>query len=169
MIRCAIFFVGWRLYLFCGDLSTPLVDPPTRGIARSPQFANYICVRQEGSEPADFPKIIEEVWRREWIIVMWCRDACLCTYTYNVAWLCCLPVYWCVTVQLDWEGQVQNEWVRTNKEDTYERKPARGSVHLWIKTMQDVFARCLKLIAVQVCIDLWLCNYTNRSSCCKFL
>jgi hypothetical protein len=81
----------------------------------------------------------------------------VCVYTM---WqLCCLLVCWCETVQLEWEGQARNEWVRTNKEDTYGRKPARGSKHLSIKTMQDVFVRRLKQMAIQ-CTDLLLCNYS---------
>ncbi len=55
-----------------------------------------------------------------------------------------------------WNKQQDTEWARTDKEDTYGRRLARGSVHLWIEAMQDVFARCFKQMAVQVCTKLWL-------------
>jgi hypothetical protein len=53
-----------------------------------------------------------------------------------------------------WDKQQDTGWARTNKEDTYGRRPARGSAYPWIEAMQDILERCLKQIAVQVCLKL---------------
>jgi hypothetical protein len=49
-------------------------------------------------------------------------------------------------------GQTARYWVKTNKEDTCKGELTRGSVYSEDKAMTDIFARCSKKVAAQVCI-----------------
>jgi hypothetical protein len=53
-----------------------------------------------------------------------------------------------------WNKQPDTGWARKNKKDTCGREPSRGLVLPWNEAMKDVFARCVKKIAVQVCAKL---------------
>ncbi len=46
-----------------------------------------------------------------------------------------------------------------NKMHAERERPERGSVQAWIEAMKDVFARCSKKIAVQVCIVIIVCSF----------
>jgi hypothetical protein len=50
--------------------------------------------------------------------------------------------------------QQDTGWARVKKKFTWEREQARRSGKPWIKAMKDIFARCPKKMAVQVCTEL---------------
>jgi hypothetical protein len=85
------------------------------------------CSQQEVSGPAGLPKSVEEVWRREWIVIwMWCRYVWLLSIRCSIAILfTCMLV---LAVQLAREGaHVKHEmmgktaryWVGQDKQEWY--------------------------------------------------
>ncbi len=60
-----------------------------------------------------------------------------------------------------WDKQQDTGWARANKKYTWEREPARASLWPWIEAMKDIFARCSKKMAAQVCTKLWLYKITR--------
>ncbi len=81
--------------------------------------------------------------------------------------LCHVALLWCLLVHL-WEathiveGAGCETWIvainskipagRGNKMHSHRVRPEWGSVWAWNEDMKDIFARCLRKIAVQVCI-----------------
>jgi hypothetical protein len=45
------------------------------------------------------------------------------------------------------------------QEECSRDREAEASVQPWIEATKDVFTRCSKKMAVQVCTELWLHNY----------
>ncbi len=58
------------------------------------KILHCLCSRHEGSGPAGLPKSVEEVWRREWIVIfMWC------IYVWTLYMRCSIDIlFTCVLV-----------------------------------------------------------------------
>jgi hypothetical protein len=67
-----------------------------------------------------------------------------------------------------WNKQQDTGWARVNKNILGEREPARGSAYPWIKAMKDVFARCSKKTAVQVCPKPYYVTARMKETCHEF-
>ncbi len=54
-------------------------------------------------------------------------------------------------------------WVgRGNKMHAQRERPEWGSVQAWNEAMKDVFARCFKKMAVQVCTVIIICSISRN-------
>jgi hypothetical protein len=63
----------------------------------------------------------------------------ICVSMCHVALLCC------------WNKQQDTGWAIANKKYIQRGRPKGGSVLAWIEAMKDIFTRCFKTMAVQVC------------------
>jgi hypothetical protein len=121
---------------------------------------NQNCSRHEGPGPVGLPKSIEEVWKKSWIVIY---VMYICVTIVNEMWHGHI-IYLCTRVKLSscqgrvhvwnmnrWDTHQDTGWDKANKEDTCRRELARGSVWPEDEAKMDVFARCSKKVAAQVC------------------
>ncbi len=60
-------------------------------------------------------------------------------------------------------GTARYKWVGQDKQEECSRgRAVEASVQYWNEAMKEVFARCSKKMAVQVCTGLWLHNYAVK-------
>ncbi len=104
---------------------------------------------------------------------MWCRYVCVSVYIWcsAVMLFTCTLVLSCPAGKEGWawnmsrcSKQQDTGWAKNKQEEYSWRRPVRVSVQTWIEAMKDIFARCSKKMALQVCTKLWL-NCAAERNC----